>query len=111
MARNRTVYRCSECGHAEPKWAGRCPACTGWSTLVEEVDVPADGPSAARPPAETPLPIDQIDAVDWIPLPTGNAEVDHVLGGGLVSGSVTLIGGEPGVGKSTLLLQVVGAIA
>jgi DNA repair protein RadA/Sms len=110
MARNHTVYRCTDCGHAEPKWAGRCPACGEWSTLVEEAEPPATA-STGRAPAETPLPIDQVDAVDWVPLPTGNAEVDHVLGGGLVPGSVTLIGGEPGVGKSTLLLQIVGSIA
>jgi DNA repair protein RadA/Sms len=78
--------------------------------MVEEVDQP-DVAVGAYAPAETPLPIDQIDAVDWVPLPTGSAEVDHVLGGGLVPGSVTLIGGEPGVGKSTLLLQIVGSIA
>jgi DNA repair protein RadA/Sms len=109
MARNHTVYRCTECGHSEPKWAGRCPACGEWSTLTEAVEVAAA--AGARTPAEVPLPIDQVDAVDWVPLPTGSAEVDHVLGGGLVPGSVTLIGGEPGVGKSTLLLQIVGSIA
>jgi DNA repair protein RadA/Sms len=110
MARNHTVYRCSDCGHSEPKWAGRCPACGEWSTLSEEVEH-AVSPPSGRPPAEVPLPIDQVDAVDWVPLPTGSPEVDHVLGGGLVPGSVTLIGGEPGVGKSTLLLQIVGSIA
>jgi DNA repair protein RadA/Sms len=111
MARNHTVHRCTECGHAQPQWAGRCPACGEWSTLVEEVELPAAAAAAPRQPGETPVPIDQVDAVDWVPLPTGNAEVDHVLGGGIVPGSVTLIGGEPGVGKSTLLLQIVGSIA
>jgi DNA repair protein RadA/Sms len=110
MARNHTIYRCTDCGHAEPKWAGRCPSCSAWSTLDEDVEV-APTATPGRAALEVPLPIDQIDAVDWVPLPTGVAEVDHVLGGGLVPGSVTLIGGEPGVGKSTLLLQVVASIA
>lgn len=115
MSRNRTVYRCTECGHTEPKWAGRCPACEAWSTLAEEVERPAAAAAGRRGggglPREIALPIDQIDALDWVPLPTGIAEVDHVLGGGLVPGSVTLIGGEPGIGKSTLLLQIVAKVA
>jgi DNA repair protein RadA/Sms len=113
MARVHTVYRCTECGHAEPKWAGRCPACNEWSTLSEEVDLPIEARSASGTvlPITTAVPVDQIDALDWVPLPTGIAEVDHVLGGGLVPGSVTLIGGEPGIGKSTLLLQILGAVA
>ena len=113
MARVHTVYRCTECGHAEPKWAGRCPACNEWSSLTEEVEQPVEtrSVSGAVLPVTTALPVDQIDALDWVPLPTGIAEVDHVLGGGLVPGSVTLIGGEPGIGKSTLLLQILGAVA
>ena len=114
MSRNRTVYRCTECGHTEPKWAGRCPACGAWSTLTEEVERPAaasGGRGGGGVPRELAMPIDQIDVLDWVPLPTGVAEVDHVLGGGLVPGSVTLIGGEPGIGKSTLLLQILAKVA
>ena len=103
MARTRTVYRCSECGSATPKWGGRCSTCEAWNSLVEEfeqADVahPATG-VAARP-------IGEIDAHHSLPRPTGLPELDRVLGGGLVPGSVTLLGGEPGIGKSTLLLQL-----
>ncbi|HEX7096744.1 MAG TPA: DNA repair protein RadA [Acidimicrobiales bacterium] len=114
MSGNRTVHRCSDCGHVEPKWAGRCPACEAWGTLVEHVERPdaaAARPGGASTPRSVALPIDQIDLLDWVPLPTGIAEVDHVLGGGLVPGSVTLIGGEPGIGKSTLLLQILATVA
>lgn len=81
--------------------------------MGEEVDQPAPAATATQFGFErdTPLPIDEIDILDWIPLPTGIAEVDHVLGGGLVPGSVTLIGGEPGIGKSTLLLQILSKVA
>ena len=118
MARLRTVYRCQECGTASPKWVGRCPGCGGWSTLVEEVEE-ATGPglgsgggaSADLGPADTPVPIADVDAGEWHHRPTGVGELDRVLGGGLVPGSVTLVGGEPGVGKSTLLLQSLAAIS
>src|SRR3954468_19421903 len=108
MAKTRTLYRCRECGHAESKWAGRCPACGEWSTLEEEVEVPVtatSGRGESARPFEPALPIDQIDFAEWVAVPTGLPEVDRVLGGGLVPGSVTLVHGEPGIGKSTLLLQ------
>ncbi|MCP5030114.1 MAG: DNA repair protein RadA [Actinomycetia bacterium] len=110
MARIKTVHRCTECGAAHPKWAGRCDGCGEWNSLVEEVDVPA----AANPVAglSTPAaPITEIDTREWAAEPTGLSELDRVLGGGLVAGSVTLVGGEPGVGKSTLLLQLAAARA
>ncbi len=110
MARIKTVHRCTECGAAHPKWAGRCDGCGEWNTLVEEVEVPA----AARPAtgASVPAaPITEIDTREWAAEPTGIGELDRVLGGGLVAGSVTLVGGEPGVGKSTLLLQLAAARA
>ena len=115
MSRTRTLFRCRDCGHDEPKWAGRCPACGAWSTLEEEVVVPAmSGASAGRgasTPTDVALPIDQIDFAEWVAVPTGLPEVDRVLGGGLVPGSVTLVHGEPGIGKSTLLLQIVRGVA
>ncbi len=111
MSRTRTIYRCRECGHTESKWAGRCPACSEWSTLEEEVEVPAAGRGGAARPFEAALPIDQIDFAEWVAVPTGLPEVDRVLGGGLVPGSVTLVHGEPGIGKSTLLLQIVRGVA
>ena len=113
MARTRTIYRCSECGAVEPKWAGRCPACEAWNSLVEEVerpvvagrDAPLDG-GAGRP-----VPIAEVDMEAWAPSATQVGELDRVLQGGLVPGSVTLLGGEPGIGKSTLLLQALAGLA
>lgn len=111
MPRARTVHRCSECGTGSPRWVGRCPGCGEWNTLVEEREAPpvtAHLPSAA---ADRPVPILEVDAAEWSPRPTGLAELDRVLGGGLVPGSVTLLGGEPGIGKSTLLLQMLASVA
>ncbi|HSL59137.1 MAG TPA: ATPase domain-containing protein, partial [Acidimicrobiales bacterium] len=110
MARTRTTFRCSECGGGSPRWAGRCPTCAEWNTLVEEPD--SAGPTRAHAsigPASRARPIAEVDALEAQPRPTGVPELDRVLGGGLVPGSVTLVGGEPGVGKSTLLLQVLAS--
>jgi DNA repair protein RadA/Sms len=112
MARTKTIFRCSECGGAAPKWAGRCPTCGEWNTLVEERDEPARYAPAVGPGAfDAAVPIADVVADDWHPRRTGLAEVDRVLSGGLVPGSVTLLGGEPGTGKSTLLLQMVSGLA
>ncbi len=112
MSRTRMLFRCRDCGHTESKWAGRCPACGEWSTLDEELVAPASSTTAAADsPTDVALPIDQIDFAEWVPVPTGLAEVDRVLGGGLVPGSVTLVHGEPGIGKSTLLLQIMRGVA
>jgi DNA repair protein RadA/Sms len=112
MARLKLIHRCTDCGAAHPKWAGRCPTCGAWNTLVEDVEGP-DGLDpellaavAALAPAGVASPIADVDALVAQPRPTGIAELDRVLGGGLVPGSVTLLGGEPGIGKSTLLLQL-----
>ncbi len=110
MARARTVFRCADCGAAAPKWSGRCATCGEWNTLVEEVDVPSSAPVVSGP-APRPQPIGEVDTNEGHPRPTGIAELDRVLGGGLVPGSVTLIGGEPGIGKSTLLLQALASLA
>lgn len=105
MAKARVVYRCSECGTATPKWAGRCTSCEAWNSLVEEAET--------RETATLPLPaglaavrVGDVDAAYAQPHSTGIDELDRVLGGGFVPGSVTLLGGEPGIGKSTLLLQL-----
>jgi DNA repair protein RadA/Sms len=117
MARPRTIYRCSECGAAEPKWAGRCCACEAWNSLVEEIERPAvAGRDAllgggAGGAAGTPMPIAEVDMEAWAPSATHLSELDRVLQGGLVPGSVTLLGGEPGIGKSTLLLQALAGLA
>ncbi len=107
----RTTYRCQSCGDASPKWSGRCSACGEWNSIVEEVDLPGPVTAAAVAPTHPARPIGEIEADDAVPRPTGVGELDRVLGGGLVPGSVTLLGGEPGIGKSTLLLQVLAGIA
>ena len=115
VMRTRTVHRCSECGGESPRWLGRCPACDAWGTLVEEVDVARATAGVRSAPVRAaaggPLPIGDVDASAAVPVPTGVDELDRVLDGGLVPGSVTLLGGEPGMGKSTLLLQALGRMA
>ena len=112
MARTKTLYRCNECGATEPKWAGRCTGCEAWGTLIEEVDGPV-GPGVVPilPPSSPPIQISDVDPTEFTAKPTGIAELDRVLGGGLVPGSVTLLGGEPGIGKSTVLLQAAAEVA
>lgn len=114
MAKLRLVHRCSDCGATHPKWSGKCTACGAWNSLIEDVEGPDDSlvslaAGMALVPAGEPAPIDSIDASIGAPIATGIAELDSVLGGGLVPGSVTLLGGEPGIGKSTLLLQLLAA--
>ena len=111
MPRARTVHRCTECGGASPRWQGRCPSCGAWNTLVEEIEEPRRTQTSATAPPDRPVPIADVDTAEWTARPTGIGELDRVLGGGLVPGSVTLVGGEPGIGKSTLLLQALGELA
>jgi DNA repair protein RadA/Sms len=108
MSRTRTVFRCLSCGATAPKWSGRCGTCGDWNTLSEELDEPGST-RAALVPTSPPVPITQVGTSDGRPVPSGLDEVDRVLGGGLVPGSVTLLGGEPGIGKSTLVLQLLAA--
>lgn len=111
MKKGAAVYFCQNCGYESAKWSGQCPACREWNTFVEE---PASSRqkniSAGRQKnhrgMKTPLPLDSIEARDADRIPTGIGELDQVLGGGLVPGSLILVGGDPGIGKSTLLLQV-----
>ena len=111
----RTVHRCGECGALTPRWLGRCPECGAWGALVETAAPRARGaaPLAAPGvgPVPVPMPIDAVPAAAAARRPTGIGELDRVLGGGLVAGGVTLLGGEPGMGKSTLLLQALGQLA
>ncbi|MEY3362296.1 MAG: hypothetical protein RL531_2015 [Actinomycetota bacterium] len=110
MTRTRVRHRCTDCGAQSPRWLGRCPECGEWNTLVEEVEAPA-GRGAMVGTLAAAVPIDEVDPLGAARRPTGVAELDRVLGGGLVAGSVTLLGGEPGMGKSTLLLQALGRMA
>ena len=112
----KTQYLCQQCGAASPKWAGQCPSCGAWNTLVETVAQPrssARAPSAARAMAglSSLTPIAAVESAEAARLATGNGEVDRVLGGGFVPGSIALFGGDPGIGKSTLLLQVAALLA
>lgn len=106
----RSQYRCSECGHVTAKWVGRCADCGTWGTVNEVAVLSTIGGSPARrsvAPTSPAVPISSIDPGKTRHFPTGISELDRVLGGGLVPGSVTLLAGDPGVGKSTLLLDVV----
>lgn len=116
----KTVYVCSNCGETSPRWMGRCPSCGEWNTMVEDVVVPEPKSAArkamgARPAGVTSLVADRLSSISTTEeksrIVTGISELDRVLGGGVVLGSVVLLGGEPGAGKSTLLLQLCGAIS
>jgi DNA repair protein RadA/Sms len=111
--RARSIFRCQACGHVESKWCGRCPACQEWSSIVEELDVASQPRGAAVAiSAGAPVAIVDAQAIEMGDrLGCGLGEVDRVLGGGLVPGSLVLLGGEPGVGKSTLLLQMLAGLA
>lgn len=115
MARNRSQFVCSECAGVAPKWAGRCGQCGAWNTLIEQSVEVDRGPSANRFAALAPTGgvqrLDEVAAAESPRHPTGADEFDRVLGGGLVPGSVVLIGGDPGIGKSTLLLQTLAHLS
>ena len=98
---------CSECGTSHPKWAGRCAGCGDWNTLVEDIEVSEEPIVASTRPG--PTLIGEVGTEHGHPTSTSITELDRVLGGGLVAGSVTLLGGEPGIGKSTLLLQLLAS--
>lgn len=112
MAKAKTVFMCQECGYESPKWMGRCPGCQNWNTLVEETirpAVPSSGLSAA--PASKPSRLSEVLLEEEPRIKTEMAELNRVLGGGVVPASLTLVGGDPGIGKSTLLLQTSDQLA
>lgn len=106
----RRRFVCEACGYQTPKWLGRCPGCGAWSTLVEEV-APTRSAPAVVVSSSTAVPLSEVSGAAEPRLGTGIGELDRVLGGGLVEGSLVLVGGDPGIGKSTLLLQTVAALA
>jgi DNA repair protein RadA/Sms len=114
MAKEKTLFSCSECSHESPKWLGKCPGCGAWNTLTE---MGAGGPSTGRnrfaslaPLASQPIAIGDVAATDVDRTPTGIEEFDRVLGGGVVEGSIAMVGVDPCIGKSTLLLQAMDAL-
>jgi DNA repair protein RadA/Sms len=110
MAKDKTIFTCSDCGGSSPKWLGKCPSCGAWNTLIEG---PAETGGAGRnryqalAKSQPVATLSEIEASDFERTPTGQEELDRVLGGGIVAGGVVLIGGDPGIGKSTLLLQAI----
>ena len=108
--KQKTLFYCTECGNETPKWAGRCPACGAWNTIVEQPAARSagnrGGGAASAQPAQRPRPITELPGGEEIRFPTGMGELDRVLGGGAVQGSLVLVGGAPGIGKSTLMLQI-----
>lgn len=111
MAKTKSAYFCQSCGYESAKWLGKCPSCSQWNTFVEEIidksaNIPTWKSASGTQRLVKPHKIQEIQSAQEDRLPTGDAELDRVLGGGLIAGSVILIGGEPGIGKSTLMLQI-----
>ena len=113
MAKAKSVFVCSECGYEAPKWMGRCPSCGSWNTFYEEKleATSSSGNVVKLRESEKPRKLNSVEGRDEIRTKTGYEEVDRVLGGGLVKGSLVLLGGEPGIGKSTLILQLCNKLA
>ena len=117
--KSRSVYICEECGASSPRWAGKCPDCGAWNSMEEQPAPSKSATNAARraasgsviAPTATPIPLNDVTTTEQPRISTGIGELDRVLGGGMVRGSVVLLGGEPGIGKSTLLLQALGRMA
>ena len=106
MAKTKTIFVCSECGYESPKWLGKCPACNAWNTFYEEKEQKAVTLDGKVKQAAKPKALNSVEGKEAIRMKTGYQELDRVLGGGLVKGSLVLVGGEPGIGKSTLILQL-----
>ena len=112
MKKSKTGFFCQHCGYLSPKWLGKCPSCNGWNCFAEElISEPESGHRSEMNFDGKPIPIEEIPAQEGERTVTGIAEIDRVLGGGIVNGSAILIGGEPGIGKSTLMLLVMKNLA
>ncbi len=107
----KVIWCCQECGHSQTKWAGQCSQCNGWNTFHEEIDLSSTVNRFSGAAPAKPVPINQIQHEQQPRIPTRMNEFDRLLGGGIVAGSLVLVGGDPGIGKSTLLLQASHAIA
>lgn len=108
MAKDKTIFVCNECGYESSKWLGKCPACNSWNTFFEQKVIESKN-GALKPnnsKGNIPQKLSSYEAKETLRTSTGFDELDRVLGGGLVKGSLILIGGEPGIGKSTLILQL-----
>ena len=109
---SKTIFTCQSCGYQTPKWLGKCPDCEQWHSFVEEIQSSRQGKDSKGTILHPePVPIDSIPVENEYRLSTGVNELDRVLGGGLVPGTLVLIGGDPGIGKSTLMLQALDGIA
>jgi DNA repair protein RadA/Sms len=106
MAKSKTIFVCSECGNESTKWLGKCPACNSWNTFYEQKIVETKNKNKAEKSVSMPQALNTYEAKETLRTHTGFQELDRVLGGGLVKGSLVLLGGEPGIGKSTLILQI-----
>ncbi len=112
MAGLKSVFICQHCGYESPRWMGRCPGCDEWNTMAEEfVDKRAKRGDVIPSGNSKPMPISAVNLSEEIRVSTGITELDRVLGGGIVKGSLVLVGGDPGIGKSTLLLQLAGSVS
>jgi len=111
MAKTKTIYTCTECGGQSPKWQGQCPACNAWNTLVETIAESAKPRYQALAASSQVQMLGEVEGAEASRIPTTLGELDRVLGGGLVAGGVVLIGGDPGIGKSTLLLQALAVLS
>jgi DNA repair protein RadA/Sms len=110
MAKEKTFYQCQACGHSTPRWMGKCPDCGQWNTLIEEKSSGFGSTNKLSGNAIEPIPLDSIEGQSTKRKTSGISEFDRVLGGGIVAGSVVLIGGDPGIGKSTLILQAMAKL-
>ena len=116
MAKKKTMFVCQQCGYDAPKWLGRCPGCGQWNTMVEEViqqekDSRQQGLNLGLSDKSRPVPITQVRVEDLPRITSGSGELDRVLGGGIIPGSMVLIVGDPGIGKSSLNLKVCSNLA
>ena len=110
-AKKKTVFFCQNCGYESGKWLGQCPGCREWNTFVEETVTAKTAKSQQTVKTAEPVNLSQVSADEEERIHTGIKELDRVLGGGIVPGSMVLVGGDPGIGKSTLLLQVCQKLA